>query len=384
MIRVAFRRMASLFFTVLVTIIIVFFISKDQRISVIDTQLTQELADKDSEAYLQNYERLYKQQGFHLPDFYFTIKPRYHSKHINEITNPIDQARLKQSYREKLTSGSLGFRDYLPKFEWNGVNNQFHQWTKQLLTGKLGNSITDGELAKRKIWKALRWTLLILILNILLVLMITIPLGTYLAKNEGRTSDNIISMLLYTIFSMPVFWIATLMIVFFTTDEYGKWMNIFPSVGIWSYADHFLKMISLNWSKLILPLIVLVISDVAYLTIVLKDALNEEVHKPYATYLKAKGLGSSQAMKSHILPNALTPLITILVIAIPGSIAGSLIVEVIFNIPGVGRLLLESVKSADWNIVFPIVILTTVLTGIFYILGDVLIRYLKPQSDQDV
>ena len=94
---------------------------------------------------------------------------------------------------------------------------------------------------------------------------------------------------------------------------------------------------------------------------------------------RAKGLSESRVFRGHILRNALFPIFTIIGAAIPASISGSVIIEVIFNIPGMGQLLYQSILAQDWSVVFTMVVLASVLTIIGYLISDVLYRLFDPR-----
>ena len=168
---------------------------------------------------------------------------------------------------------------------------------------------------------------------------------------------------------------------FFTTSEYGSWTNIFPSSGRWYIeADQsFMSMLADSWHKLILPVLMLVIPDTAYLSRLIRASVREEHQKEYIKTAKSKGLSKKEITNRHILPNSLIPTITLLVGTIPAAIASTLVIEVIFNIPGIGRLMYESIDVSDWAMVYPIVLIISVLAVVIFLLGDLLMAFLNPK-----
>jgi peptide/nickel transport system permease protein len=104
-----------------------------------------------------------------------------------------------------------------------------------------------------------------------------------------------------------------------------------------------------------------------------------ESRKDYVRMARAKGLSERQVYRKHIFRNALFPIFTLVGAAIPASVSGSVIIEVLFSIPGMGRLLYESVLSQDWMVVFAMVLLAAVLTVVGYLISDILYRLTDPQ-----
>ena len=141
----------------------------------------------------------------------------------------------------------------------------------------------------------------------------------------------------------------------------------------------FAEELARNMSQLILPIICLTIGAISYLVIQVRSDLIGAMNEPYSLMAKAKGLSKRQVINRHSLPNALIPYITILTGAIPGLFTGSVIIEVIFNIPGLGRLLFDSIKELDWPVVFSILFIVAIVTSLGYLLGDIILAKLYPK-----
>lgn len=269
----------------------------------------------------------------------------------------------------------------IPKFAYYGSSNQFHYWMTNFFRGKLGRSIVDGRSVWSKLSKAFTWTFFLTIIGTFIAVALSVPIGIWSAYNPSSTIERILSNLLYFIYSFPIFWLATLMIVFFTTKQYAGWTDIFPNVGIlpgigeqgeWGRVFN-------NGKQLILPIFCMVIHSLAYLSRIVRISISTESNKSYVNTAYTKGLHKKAVYKNHLLPNSLIPLVTILTGAIPASMAGSLVIEVIFNIPGIGRLLLDSINGGDSYVIFSIVLFLGVITMIFYLLGDIIYSYLDPK-----
>jgi len=155
-----------------------------------------------------------------------------------------------------------------PTVRWYGGDNQFHYWCKRLVGGK-NISTVDGIAVSEKVKRAISWTVTLGLISFLLVAVISLLLSYLQVYFKDGWFDKGLSFIFNLLIAMPTFWLATLMVVFFTTAEYGQWTDIFPSVGIKpSFIEQsFLQEMAANFSQLILPIFCLTISSVAYLTI---------------------------------------------------------------------------------------------------------------------
>lgn len=271
---------------------------------------------------------------------------------------------------------------YFPKLQFHGKDNQFHHWAFQVLKGDFGLAMADGRPVIDKLKKSLNWTIFLSLSAIFLVGILSIFIGYIAALYHNTIIDISISIGLFILFSMPTFWFATLMIVYFTTDEFGSWTNIFPTSGTFYTGDGgFLAQIAHNASSLILPILCLSVQSIAYLGRQVYSSLIQESGKAYFSSALQKGMSRSKAIRLHALPNALLPFITIIIGAIPASLAGSLVIEILFNIPGMGRLMFMSIQNSDWNVISAILIVIAVATMMFFLLGDILYALVNPKID---
>lgn len=334
-----------------------------------------------------------------LPD---SLISTYNKSYKNAVF-ALDQAQDLRSLRKSLVDLANDFQDetivedvtttlttipndvksswHYPTLEWNGFNNQYHHWLSNWLKGDFGTSILDDQSATKKIKSALKWTALLVILNLILALIIAIPLAIISAQYKNTWIDHFISWASLSIYAVPIFWLATLMIVFFTTNTYGNWLNIFPTPSSFFVRadDNFWDLVGKYFSRLILPVICLTMKDIATLTRIIRADIIAESDKDYVRTLQAKGISSWNIMLKHVFPNASIGLTTLIVNNIPSALAGTLIIEVIFNIPGMGRLMYSSIFNSDWSIVFAILMLIGLFTTLFYLLGDIVYKWINPR-----
>ncbi|MBK8515036.1 MAG: ABC transporter permease [Saprospiraceae bacterium] len=304
---------------------------------------------------------------------------------IFDGVNIPDDAQLKSKLAD-LTSAFQVLKAgrtnmFYPRFIWHGINNQFHQWGVNMICGNFGVSMKDGRLIAEKIYSAIKWTILLVFLNILISCLIAIPTGMYAGYRENSHFDIISNYFWLLLYSVPVFWLASMMIIYFTSERFGTWMDIFPAPGNWFFADHlsFFQTVANYSGQLILPVLCLAANDIAQLSRVVRNNVINQKSALYVKFALSKGLNSTQTLFRHILPNVMIPLITIIGARIPAGLSGALVIEVIFNIPGMGRLMFDSIFSADWNVVFGILIIISFFTITFMLITDLLYAIANPR-----
>jgi peptide/nickel transport system permease protein len=275
-------------------------------------------------------------------------------------------------------SGFL-WRNWTPRIQWHGTHNRYHFWLKGLFSAEGHVSWTDGQPAVRKIMAAVRWTLLLNGIAILLAYLLAIPLGVWMAGKYGSSSERWATLLTYALYSIPGFWLGTLLLVFLTSPTYG--MDFFPSLGLGTIPENagLWEILQIRSSHLVLPVFCLTYGSVAYLARHVRNAVLQELKKEYIRAAWSRGLNLRQILWKQAFPNALFPLITLFAHVLPAAIAGSVAIEVIFNIPGMGRLTYQSILSQDWPVVYPILLLAAVLTLIGSLLADVLYAFADPR-----
>lgn len=427
------KRLLLIVPTLMLASLLVFLLSKSLPSDSLVTKLSLQGIDENHENFIEKYQRLRLEEKFHYPLFYFSFRPsfqssiptkiedyyeaefyntfsnkRYNSEYLNNIVNtirklPLDQRinlysvpsmdalkdRSSTSYPDLFTivskhnenKAKLGF----PTFQWHGLDNQYHLWISNALSGSFGTSLVDARPVFNKIVEAMRWTLVLSFCSLLITFLIAYPISIYQSKNKNSTVDKWISRIFLAIYSIPKFWLATLFILFFTTAEYGQWTNIFPSVSTWytQQDQTFWTMLYASSGKFILPILVIVLPDVAYLSRLIRSNLIQESHKPYVVALLSKGLSQKRLYRKHLLPNTSIPIITLLAGVLPTLFSSSLIIEVIFGIPGVGKLMYQSIINADWAIVYPLVLFISVIAIVSFLFADLLILLLNPKVKLD-
>ena len=303
----------------------------------------------------------------------------YASQVTDLLVPPLTKAKAAyQRVKNNATPGKLA----QPSIRWHGTNNQYHRWISGFITGNFGRSIRDRRPVFDKIKEAAWWTLSMNLVAIFLSFAVSIPIGVYSASRAQQRPDRIISFLTFVFYSIPQFWMAMLLVVFFTTPQYG--MNWFASVGLGDLPTEapFWSRFWERLSHLILPIFCITYATVAFISRQVRGSMIDVIQKDFIRTAFAKGLPRSQVAWKHAFRNALFPLITLIALVFPAAIGGSVIVEVIFNIPGMGRLLFESILGRDWPVVFMVLMIVTLLTVLGNLVADVLYNLADPRTSK--
>jgi peptide/nickel transport system permease protein len=247
------------------------------------------------------------------------------------------------------------------------------------LRGDFGISLSHRMAVTEKIKPALFWTLVINLAAIALAFLMAVPLGVWSAVKRGQTFDKATTIGLFMLYSLPAFWVATLLLIFFTTREYG--MDFFPSGGLGNVPTSapWWQQIWLATPHLMLPIVCVAFPSIAYIARQARGGMANVLSQDFIRTARAKGLPERTVIWRHGFRNALFPLITLLASVVPSAIAGSVAVEAIFNIPGMGWLTLQAIGQNDWPIVFTVLMLGAVLTVVGMLLADVLYRWADPR-----
>ncbi len=297
---------------------------------------------------------------------------------INDLPNAPQTAPLKAAFSALETQTSRA-KLLLPALDWHGSNNQYHNWISKLLRGELGVSLNDRRPVGKKIGRALKWTALINGFAILLVFFLSIPLGLYMAGYRGGRFDRITTVGLFLLFGIPSFWVATLLTNFFTTPAFG--MDFFPSMGFGEVPEgaSVWQIIRIRAAHLFLPVLCLAYPSLAYVSRHLRRSAAHEMNQAYVKTARLKGLSRSAILWRHVLRNASFPIITLLAGILPALLAGSVLIERIFNLPGMGQLLYNAALVRDWPVVIIVVLLSGLLTAVGLLLADLAYAFADPR-----
>ncbi|MFK7936782.1 MAG: ABC transporter permease subunit [Saprospiraceae bacterium] len=270
---------------------------------------------------------------------------------------------------------------YIPALNWHGFDNQYHHWFTNFLMGDFGISYNDSRPVVDKIMEAVKWTLIMNFLAIFFAYGIAIPLGVFSAARKGTRFDRVNTVVLFALYSLPGFWIATILVVFFTSPQYGEWLDIFPAGGLGNlrgdapFGDRFLE----TAYHLILPVFCMTYGALAFISRQMRGGMLDVLQQDYIRTARAKGLSEKKVVWKHALRNSLFPIITLFANVFPAALAGSVIIEFIFNIPGMGRLVYDAILTRNWPVVYSILMLSAILTMVGILVADLLYAASDPR-----
>ena len=266
-------------------------------------------------------------------------------------------------------------------FKWNGGKNQYQLWMVDMLHGNFGVSFQDQRPVMNKILERLPITAFLSIVSTLLAFLIAIPLGIYSATKSRQKSkiDTSVSTTLFVLYSLPVFWIGTLLIIFFGGGDFLSW---FPNNGIhgndYPYASWLLNTGDFLW-HVVLPIVCYTYGSFAFLSRQMRASMLEVIRQDYIRTARSKGLSEKIVVYKHALRNSLIPIITLAASILPGLIGGSIIIETIFTIPGLGLLSFQALTARDYPVILAVFVITAVLTLLGILLSDILYAVVDPR-----
>jgi len=279
---------------------------------------------------------------------------------------------------------------------------QFTDWFNQLIHGNLGYSVTGNSPVLQVMLKAWPATIQLVLFSSPFIILVGILLGVISATHKDGPIDHFTRLLSISGYSLPLFWLALLLIalvfgLFHFTSQGQLSINLQNQVtsGIhWhSYSGMYVidGIINLRWDvvvncleHLVLPVICLVVVNVAALIRITRSSMLEALNKSYVTTARAKGLKEREVINKHARRNALIPVVTISGLIVAGMMGGLVITETVFNIQGVGELVARAAGAGGSSAPdVPLIVGFTLFTAFIYIISnllvDILYAYLDPR-----
>jgi peptide/nickel transport system permease protein len=257
------------------------------------------------------------------------------------------------------------------------LHERYFVWVKNVLQGELGYSLINFRPVTERIEEVILNTLLLSGISLVLSLLIAMPLGIYAAVHRNSLVDRVVNILAVAGYAVPTVWLGLLLIILFSVkfDDWGFYALPVGGVrdlrGDGGLADRV--------EHLILPIIALVLPQVASWLFYIRSNMLEVIRQDYVRTAAAKGLGSRTILYGHAFRNALNPLVTLLGLTLPELFAGALIVENVFAYPGMGRLTITAIEDNDHTLVMGITLVFGFLVIIGNLLADVLYAVVDPR-----
>ena len=326
---------------------------------------------------------------------------------LSEIDTAALQLKLTREYFPRISALTASYhqvqnqqctwKNYIPIVQWQGLNNQYHLWLfgdlgttiknnrKGFIRGDFGYSFADNQPIARKIASKFLYSFILVVISILIAYLISIPLGVYAAYKNNSPFDTLSSILTFMLYSLPSFFVGTWLLYYFSNPDHFYW---FPTGGVkdpsifdpnWSW----LEKIRHQSPYFVLPVITYTYSSFAFISRIMKVSMLDVLGMDYIKTARAKGLTEYQVITRHALKNSLLPIITLFADIFPAALGGSVILETIFSIPGMGFEIYNAVVATDIPMIVAVFTLTGVLTVIGYLFSDLLYAAVDPRIRYD-
>lgn len=286
--------------------------------------------------------------------------------------------RLVQRRFEQMRENRKPYSKLVPVFLWNGNDNQYHAWLEGLLKGNMGFSLKGYRPVSTVIGEAIGVTLIMSITALCIGWAAALVLGILVNLPTFRKIGRPIMAGLYVLDTVPLFLLSFLLLIIFSTASYQGAFLAFRVEDCAGGSGGLFGVGALMY-QLVLPIACMSLAVLPYITAQVDRAIKEELKKEYIKTGYAKGLADIVILRRHVLHNAWVPLITLFTNQLPAIISGAVVVEVIFAIPGMGRLLVDTVSGRDYPVILGIVVIVATLKIVSNILADILYAIVDPR-----
>ncbi|MEV0849349.1 ABC transporter permease [Streptomyces sp. NPDC049954] len=248
---------------------------------------------------------------------------------------------------------------------------QYGMYLKRLVTGDLGESYKLNSPVFDLLRQRLPKTLLLTVLSTALAVVIAIPLGLVQAVRRGKTSDYALTGLAFLLYATPVFFLGLVMIILFA--------QVFPILPAEAPQGDSVADLLGDVGGLVLPVVTMAFGVIAMFSRYMRSAVLDNLTEDYVRTAMAKGQSGRRIMARHVLRNALIPLATLLGLYLPTLFSGALVVESMFNYPGMGLLFWNAAQGSDFPVLLGVTLVVGVATVIGSLVTDILYALLDPR-----
>lgn len=247
---------------------------------------------------------------------------------------------------------------------------QYGIWLGRVLSGNLGTSVRTGRPIARLIGEALPFTLELAAYALILAIVIAMPIGTAAGTTSSRLADGVMQTLTLLGLSLPVFWVGAVFILVFSVHL--RWFPVLTYPALMDAP-------AANLRGFFLPALTLAVPNAAAIARMVRSSLVAVRREEYVKVARAKGLSERAVVRRHMLKNALIPVVTLIGIVAGYLLGGSIVVEQVFAIPGVGRMGLQAIVQRDYPVLQAVVLLVTILFVWINLVVDLLYVFLDPR-----
>lgn len=247
-------------------------------------------------------------------------------------------------------------------------------WLREFFFGNMGTSYSYNVSVKSMLYDKLPITIVLTLISFVMIVAISVPLGTFCAKHEGSFLSRIVNVLNQVVMAIPPFFIGILV-----TLVFGLVLKLFMPGGFVHYSVNVGSFLH----YMIFPAISIALPKAAMNISLLKTSILKEAKLDYVRTAYSRGNSTSQVLYRHVLKNAMIPVVTFLGMTLADIVAGSLIIEQVFSIPGIGRLLISSIYNRDYPVVQAIIALIAFLVIVINFLVDMYYQVLDPRMREN-
>jgi peptide/nickel transport system permease protein len=260
---------------------------------------------------------------------------------------------------------------------------QYFLWLGRLAQLDFGTSYKDQRPVLERIGETLPITLQLSVISIFLTYLIAIPIGVFSATHQRSWADYGITLVLFLLYSLPSFWVAMLLIMYLGG---GSYWDVFPVNGLNSLGAE-----QMGWGEwlvdrawhMVLPVFCFTYAGLAAISRYMRTGMLETVRQDYIRTARAYGFSEKTVIFKYAMRNSLIPIVTILGSILPALIGGSVIIETIFSIPGMGRLMFEAMLSRDYPLIMGVTTFSALLTLAGLIITDITYALVDPKIKLD-
>ena len=259
---------------------------------------------------------------------------------------------------------------------------QWATWVRRIVTLDFDRSLRTGRPVLDMMVGALPPTLLVAGAAFFVAYLIAIPLGILSATRSGGLADRATSAILFALYSLPNFWVAVSLMLFLGGGGRGKYPMIFPIQGlttqeVWAQGG-FALVRDVAW-HLVLPVACLAYGLLASVSRYMRTGMLEVIRQDYIRTARAKGLSEWAVVMKHALRNSILPIVTLVGLMLPYLVGGTVVIEEIFGIPGMGQLTFVAIHNRDYPVIMAVTSLTAVITMLAVLATDVLYSIVDPR-----
>ncbi len=247
---------------------------------------------------------------------------------------------------------------------------RYFSWLGSFFFGDMGTSLSYGVSVRSMLASKLPITLTFTLMSFIFVVVLAVPIGLVTSKYEDRPLAKAIDVLGQISMSIPPFFLGILV-----TYVFGMLLHMFTPGGFVSYDVNFARFLG----YLVFPSLAIAIPKAAMTTKLLKTSILSERKLDYVRTAYSRGNSTMDVLYKHVLKNALIPVVTFLGMTLADIVAGSLVIEQVFSIPGYGRLLISSIANRDYPVVQAIIAIIAMIVIVINLLVDILYRVLDPR-----